>query len=290
MSDTRYADYASASSSSNNFNSTFSIPAEVDIALGDNQKSDASNWSRRRSDFLSKNYQETSLSFRNSLFLSQISVAAMRVIADCGQKMANAKANGVFIALDQISPNRDSFSVQMAFKTGGNPNWALTQFSVRPSDPGFNCNGGYEHASRDKPIKLDAMTAVINCSKSANRHLILAVDTTEGGGVAIQLDSIDEQIKKLRDDMTSQLQVLNSTISALSTFELTAPVRVTEGPPVGDATAVRSPATFTARFCAFTTLNGLTDKATCRLEHDASNKVWTAIVEGGQTCRVTCIK
>jgi hypothetical protein len=56
----------------------------------------------------------------------------------------------------------------------------------------------------NNPIKLEAMTRAIGCTKSANQHLQLVVDTTEGGGTSIPLDSSDEQIKKLREEMQAQ--------------------------------------------------------------------------------------
>ena len=215
VSDDRYKAFSNASSSSSNFNGTLNIPGELDLALGDNQTSNSSNWENRRSRFLSMNYQDTSESFRSSLFLSQMKVAAIHEIADCGQKMANAKANGVFIGLNEISPNRDSFSVQMAYRTGGDPNWALTQFAVEPADPDFHCANGYEKASIDNTIKLEAMTRVIGCAKNPNKHVTLVVDTTAGGGTSIQLDSIDEQIKKLRDDMQAQIAAQAAQVAQL---------------------------------------------------------------------------
>jgi hypothetical protein len=93
----------------------------------------------------------------------------------------------------------------MAFRSGGRTNWALTQFAVEPPDPQFHCANGYENASMSNQITLETTTRLIGCTKSPNKHLTLVVDTNEGGGTSIQLDSIDEQIKKLRDDLTSQM-------------------------------------------------------------------------------------
>lgn len=215
VSDERYASFSNASSSNQNFNGRINIPEKLDLALGDNRTSNSSNWEDRRSRFLSMNFQDTSQAFRSSFFLSQMKVAAIREIAECGQKMANAKANGVFVGLSEISPNRDSFSIQMAYRTGGDPKWKLTQFAVQPQDPGFSCANAYEKASIANPIEFGAMSRVIGCTKSPDKHLTLVVDTTAGGGTSIPLESSDEQIKKLRDDMQAQIASLSAQIEVL---------------------------------------------------------------------------
>jgi hypothetical protein len=154
------------------------------------------------------NFQQTSSLFKNSTYLSQTSVAAIHEIVQCAQTIANSKANGVFVVLDQVSPNRDSFAVKIAYRTDGNPNdWAVTQFNVQPPDPKFSCNG-YEKASNSNPIKLQALTREIGCSKSPDKHLTLVVDTTQGGGVSIPLDSVHEEIQTLRSDVDSRIQGL----------------------------------------------------------------------------------
>ena len=92
LSDSRYENYDSASSSTNTFNGTLNIPKKVDLAIGDNQTSNSSNWMTRRSLFLSMNYQQTSFDFKSDVFLSQWSVAAIHEIAECGQKNGECQA------------------------------------------------------------------------------------------------------------------------------------------------------------------------------------------------------
>jgi hypothetical protein len=212
VSDQRYADWNSASSSSSSFSGSFSIPDEVDAAIGDGQKSNASSWGSRRSQFLSMNFQQTSSLYKNSNFLSQISVAALHEITQCAITIAGLNGKNFVAMLDRINDDRKSFAVQLTYKTGGNPNWSLTQFSVQPPDLGFSCTDGFEKASREHPIKLNELTQGINCSKSPNASLILVVDTTAGAAPAIALTSINEELQKLRDDMASQIQGLSAQV------------------------------------------------------------------------------
>jgi hypothetical protein len=229
--DQKYQDFGSASASSSSFNLGFSIPDIVDLAIGDGQHSTSSNWASRRSLFLSMNFQQTSSEFKSSTYLSQTSVAAIHEIVQCTQTIANSKANGVFVVLDQVSPNRDSFAVKLTYRTDGDPNnWALTQFSVQPPDSKFNCSG-FERASYDNKIRLEALTREIGCSKDPNAHLTLVVDTTQGGGAAIPLDSIDEEIQKLREDTTSQIADLSGRINKAMTDDICCALRLRRATP-----------------------------------------------------------
>src|SRR6185312_5756385 len=140
---------------------------------------------------------------------SQTSVAAVHEISECAQAIANSRANGVFVVLDRVSPNRDSLAVKLTYRTAGDPsNWALTEFHVQPTDPHFKCDG-FELASEKNKIKLQALTKEIGCSKSPAAHLTLVIATTQGGGVSIPLDSVDEQLQKLRDDMDAKIAGLS---------------------------------------------------------------------------------
>jgi hypothetical protein len=206
VNDQRYADWNNASSSSNAFNFGFSIPTELDAAIGDNQTSNSTNWGLRRSQFLSMNFQQTGSLFRTSTFLSQMSVGALNAITQCATTIAGLKASGFVAMLDKINDDRKSFAVKLTYKTGGNPDWSLTQFNVQPSDPGFNCIDGFEKASMEHPIKLNQLTQEINCAKSPNSSLTLVIQTTAGAADAIGLTSLNEEIQRLRDDMTAQIQ------------------------------------------------------------------------------------
>ena len=203
VSDQRYADWGSASSSSRSFNGSFSIPQEVDLAIGDGQSSNSSNWGSRRSQFLSMNYQQVSTSFSSSSRLSEISTAALHQISECAIQIAALNANGFVALLDHINDQRTAFAVRMTYKTGGNPNWSLTQFSAQPHDAGFSCADGFEKASTAHPIKLNELSQIINCSKSPDASLILAVSTTAGAAQSIALTSVDEEVQKLRDDIAA---------------------------------------------------------------------------------------
>src|ERR1700722_18052850 len=219
VSDQKYAEWGSASSSSGSFNGTLSVPQYVDLAIGDNQSSDASNWGRRRSQFLSMNYQEVSSSFKSSSRLTRMSQAALHEISHCAIQIASLNANGFVALLDLTNDERTAFAVSLTYKTGGNPNWSLTQFSAQPHDPGFTCIGGLEKASIERPIKLDALSQIINCSKTGNKSLILAVATTAGAAKPIALYSVDEEIQKLREDVTSQIQSLNIQVQKVAPSE-----------------------------------------------------------------------
>jgi hypothetical protein len=226
ISDQRYQDFSSTSSSSNSFNLGFSIPDEVDLAIGDNQRSNVSTWQSRRMQFLSMDFQHSSSAFQNSSYLSQTSVAVVRELSKCGQEIAKSRANGVFVTLDDISPNMDSFAVQIAYRMDGNPtNWALTELHAEPNDPQFKCNG-FEKASDTKPIPLKTLKREIVCSKSQNSHLTLAVNTTEGGGTAISLYSIDEKIQKFHDEMDAKIAALSGAIAKNTADDLNAISRI----------------------------------------------------------------
>jgi hypothetical protein len=158
------------------------------------------------------NFQQTSALYRNVNSLKQISVAAVREIAQCATTIAALNANGFVAMLDRINDDRRSFAIRLTYKTGGNPNWSLTQFNVQPPDPGFSCIDGYEKASNANPIKLNELTQEINCSKSPDSSLTFVVATTAGAAPAISLTSFNEEIQKLRDDLAAQIQGLSARI------------------------------------------------------------------------------
>jgi hypothetical protein len=143
----------------------------------------------------------------------------------------------------------------------------------------------------------------VTCRRSPSREgtttvypsATITVATSRGGfGLTIPPDSqLPVQDAQTIQSILSRMSGDIDQLKALSTFEFTAPRRVTDGPP-GDSTdvppPVPSPAPFTGRFCAFTQLNAITGGYTCKLVYDSSNKVWTATVTGAPTCYVTCIK
>ena len=105
----------------------------------------------------------------------------------------------------------DSFAIQLAYRTDGNPtDWSLTDFHVSPDDPKFKCNG-FEKASDGNKILLGTLRKEIGCSKSSNAHLTLVINTSAGGGVAIPLTSVDEKLQKLRDDMDAKIATIQTT-------------------------------------------------------------------------------
>jgi hypothetical protein len=211
--DNRFDDWGNVSTSSSSSSLGFSIPEEVDLAIDDNQHSDSANWGSRRSQFLSMNFQQTGASFRNSTRLDKTSVSVVHEIVDCATKIADTNSLGFVAILEKITDDRRSFAVKLAFKTGGNPNWALKGFDVRPHDPDFNCTGGWEKAARAHPIKLDELTQEIVCSKNSNASLLLAVNTTAGAAPAIQLTSVREEVKALREEMNQKYEGLRAATS-----------------------------------------------------------------------------
>jgi hypothetical protein len=254
VSDNRYADWSNASSSSSSFSGSFSIPGEVDAAIGDGQSSNSTNWGTRRSQFLSMNFQQTSSNYKVTNRVSATSAAAVHEIVQCQIHLANR--NGISAILEHISDDRKSFAVRLALRTDGDAaNWSLKQFSVQPDDSEFKCNGAYEKASPEHPIKLHELTKEIVCSKSAGKSLTLGVSTTAGDPPAIVLTSIQEEMQQLRDQMTTQftaqinalgaatneqIKALNNTVGDLpSNFfkSLNFVTHFSNGPPQNDAVA-----------------------------------------------------
>lgn len=157
---------------------------------------------------------ESSSTYRNSTHLSQTSVAAVHEIVQCAIQIATINGTGFVAFLDKINDDRKSFAVRLAYKTGGDPTWKLTQFDVQPPDPAFKCSGGFQKASNEHPITFAALTQEIVCAKSPNRSLTLVAATTAGAAPAIALTSVNEEIQKLRDDTASQIQALEASTSS----------------------------------------------------------------------------
>lgn len=215
VSDDQYQDWNNASSSSHSFNGSFSIPEEVDLAIGDGQKSDQSNWGTRRAKFLSKTFQDTSAVYRSSTSVSVTNVAALQAISNCASQLA--EKDGVYTQLVSVSPNRDSFTLKLWRRTSGDAAWNLEELSVQPgTDARFSCFNDWNNASLTRPRPLLQQAVVINCQKNPEKHLLLAVQTTAGPGGSFDIDSVNEEIKKLREDTDAKLSVLQAQLDALS--------------------------------------------------------------------------
>jgi hypothetical protein len=198
-----YASWGNASSSS--LNGGLDIPGEVDAFLG--TSSNASNWGANRSQFLSMTAQSAYAGGANNTVISQMSVAALKVVDDCAK--SDADMNGFSARLKTVSDNRDSFAVLLTNTTKGNPQWALTEFSAQPLDPQFKCNDDLQDASLAHPKPISTQTLLIHCSKDPEKHFTLGIQTTAGAASeAFTITSVHEEIQKLRDDTTAQIQEL----------------------------------------------------------------------------------
>lgn len=210
-----YKDWGSASSSSHSFNGTLSIPDEVDLAIGDGQKSSETSWDRRRSNFLSKAFSETSSSYRSSSHLSQTNVAAVKAISECGNYLAERQ--GVFTQLVNVSPNRDAFVLKLWRNTAGDPNWTLNELAVKPTaGADFNCANGWQEATNGNKLKLLQQAVIINCQKNPDKHLLIAVQTSAGPAGSFDLNSVHEEFAKLKADSDAQTERLQSQINVLT--------------------------------------------------------------------------
>jgi len=207
LANSTFASWGNASSSA--LSGGFDIPGEVDAFL--HTKSDSSNWGANRSQFLSMNAQSAFSAGGGSTVINQMSVAALKVIADCAVNIADR--NGFSATLTTVSTNRDSFTVLLRNSTKGTPGWELTQFSAQPPDPLFKCNDSFEQVSLVHPKKLGTQTQLITCSKDPEKHFLLGIQTSAGAAqAAFTLTSVHEEIQKLRDDTTAQIQDLASKL------------------------------------------------------------------------------
>lgn len=198
-----FASWGNASDSS--ISGGLNIPGEVNAFLG--TKSDSSNWGTNRSQFLSMNSQAAYAKGANSVRISQISVAALKIIADCAQTRADQF--GFSATLDKVSDNRDSFAVILKNRTGGDPRWKLTQFSAEPPDDKLKCNDSFETASLARPRVIPTNSQLISCSKNPDKNFILGIQTTAGpASTTFTITSVHEKIQKLRDATQAQIQAL----------------------------------------------------------------------------------
>jgi hypothetical protein len=198
-----FASWANASNSS--LSGGLDIPGEVDAFL--NTTSNASNWGVNRSQFLSMNSQLAFASGSNDTRISQVSVAALRIISECARDYADQ--NGFSATLKTVSVNRDSFAVLLTNSTSGTPDWTLTQFSAQPPDPRFQCDNDFQLASLAHPKPIRTQTLLINCSKDPEKHFTLGIQTSAGAARdAFTLTSVHEEIQKLREDTAAQIQDL----------------------------------------------------------------------------------
>jgi hypothetical protein len=202
VSNAEYDDYNNASSSSHTFNGTLSIPDEVDLAIGDGQKSDSSTWTDRRKRFLSMSYDQTSSSYRSTSHSAQTNIGAIQAIAGCAVSIANRE--GVFLQLVNVSPENDAFSLRLWHNTSGSADWKLTDLSPQPQiDADFGCDNNWEKANNTNPLDLAQQGLFIGCHKNPNKHLVVTVQTTAGPAGSFQLVSNDENIKKLEGEIKS---------------------------------------------------------------------------------------
>lgn len=251
LKDEFYDDWNRASSSSSQLNGSLSIPGIVDAAIGDGGKSDSSSWQKRRSDFLSMNFEDTREQFRKENLVSKISVAAIKEISDCAQKLADAY--GAFVMLDTVSSNFDAFTIKLAYRTGGKVgDWKLTSlYSVGPEDPLFNCKG-FEQAKDGNEIQLETMTKTIGCTKSPDKHLTVVVNTTQGGGTTFTLnDSVEamqafeESLNKLSSRLAEQEQrsriIMDTYTQPSPDLKTAPPVTCSEGYKIVSCSSLRVP-------------------------------------------------
>ena len=198
-----FASWGNASNSS--LSGGIDIPGVVDLSLG--TKSDSSNWGVNRSQFISMSSQLAYAAGAGNTIINQTSVAALRAIADCQKE--DADRNGFSATLTTVSDHRDSLAVLLTNRTNGDPKWKLTQFSVKPPDAQFKCNDHLEEASLASPKPIGTQTLLIVCSKDPEKHFTLGIQTTAGAPQsAFTITSIHEEIQKLRDDTTAQIQDL----------------------------------------------------------------------------------
>jgi hypothetical protein len=198
-----FASWGNASSSA--LSGGFDIPGEVDAFL--HTKSDSSNWGANRSQFLSMNLQSGYAAGEGATVVRRMSVGALKVITDCAVKTADH--DGFSATLTTVSDNRDSFAVLLQHTTKGTPNWELTQFSAQPPDLQFKCTDNFEQASLAHPRKIQTQTQLITCSKDPAKHFLLGIQTSAGAAqTAFTLTTVHEEIQKLRDDTTAQIQDL----------------------------------------------------------------------------------
>jgi hypothetical protein len=198
-----FASWGNASNSS--LSGGIDIPGVVDVSLG--TKSNASNWGENRSQFLSMSSQLAYSAGAGNTVISQTSVAALKVIAGCAPE--NADRNGFSVTLNTVSDHRDSFALLLTNRTNGDPNWKLIQLSAQPPDPQFKCNDSLEEASSTNQKPIGTQTLLINCSKDPEKHFTLGIQTTAGAAqTAFTITSVHEEIQKLRDDTTAQIQDL----------------------------------------------------------------------------------
>jgi hypothetical protein len=186
-------------------NAGIDIVGEVDAFLG--TTSNSSNWGTNRSSFLSLNAQSDFAAGSKNSVISQLSVSALKIVADCAKAIADQ--NGFSATLTTVSDNRDSFSVLLTNSTHGNPSWSLTQFSAQPPDSAFKCNDDLQRASLARPIAIKTQTQLITCTKDPDKSFTLGIQTTAGAAAnAFTLTSVHEEIQKLRDDTAAQIQDL----------------------------------------------------------------------------------
>jgi hypothetical protein len=208
----RYDVWKSASSSS--VNGSFSIPMEVDAALGGS--SNQQNWRDRREQYLKLSYQEYRLSYSSNAQRSTTNAAIIKELASCGEEIARTTNRPVYALLDSVTKNRDGLSVLLSFKTQGEPHFVLTSFRADPPDPNFKCADDVQDASDQNRIDLKATTKRIGCSKSPNSELVLSISTEQGAAPdAIMVESKDDAVKKNQEAILASFESVQRQLAEL---------------------------------------------------------------------------
>lgn len=202
VSDNTYDEFSNAHSAS--FDGTL-LSDYVDIFV--NSKSNESNWHVHRQQFLSMTSETAFSSATSTLQISKFNENIIKTLVSC------PPTDGMTALLTQVSDRRDSFTVLLTNKTGGDPSWKLTSFSPQPPDSAFKCDNGFELASLKSKITLGTNSVAFACRKSPNTHFLIAVQTTAGAAKdSFTLESFHEELQPIKDDADTRIQALTDRL------------------------------------------------------------------------------